>query len=126
VILAIQAIRPAAKADELVEIAVIVEVGPRVGLAAIGGEEVRLNQLEAWRILEREGACVLEREGFSRAILRDEKYNTYRGGETNRKKTHRRWPKAFALQCSIRCEELPREQHASHGDGRVQTSTRRP
>ena len=45
-ILAIQAIRPAAKADELVEITVVVEVGPGVGLAAVGGEEIGLNEIE--------------------------------------------------------------------------------
>jgi hypothetical protein len=34
VVLAIETIRPAAKADELVELAVIVEVGPGIRLAA--------------------------------------------------------------------------------------------
>ena len=38
-VLPIQAIRAAAEADELVEIAVVVEVGPRVRLTAVGGED---------------------------------------------------------------------------------------
>ena len=46
VVLPIEAIRAAAEADELVEIAVVVEVGPRVGLAAVGGEEIRLDERE--------------------------------------------------------------------------------
>ena len=43
-ILAIEAIGAAAETDELVEIAVVVEVGPRVGLATVGGEEIRLDE----------------------------------------------------------------------------------
>ena len=48
-ILTIQAIGTAAKADELVEVAVVVEVRPRVGLAAGHREELGLDQLELRR-----------------------------------------------------------------------------
>ena len=47
VVVAIEAVRAAAEADELVEIAVVVEVGPGVGLAAVGGEEIRLDERKA-------------------------------------------------------------------------------
>jgi hypothetical protein len=46
VILLVEAIRPAAKADELVELPVVVEIGPGVRLAARRGEEVLLHELE--------------------------------------------------------------------------------
>jgi hypothetical protein len=49
VVLAIEAIGPAAKPDELVELAVVIEIGPRVGLAAVGGEELGLNERELGR-----------------------------------------------------------------------------
>ena len=53
VILAIEAIGAAAESDELVEIAVVVEVGPGVRLAAGRAEQLGLDQLEVgamrWR-----------------------------------------------------------------------------
>ena len=48
VVLPVQTVRATAEADELVEVAVVVEVGPRVGLAAVGGKEIRLDELEVW------------------------------------------------------------------------------
>ena len=48
-ILAIEAIGAAAETDELVEVAVVVEVGPRVGLATGHRKEVGLDELETGR-----------------------------------------------------------------------------
>jgi len=48
VILAVKTVRPAAKADELVQIAVVVVVGPRVRLTAGDAEQLWLDELEAW------------------------------------------------------------------------------
>jgi hypothetical protein len=45
-ILAIQPIRPAAKTDELIEIAVVVKIRPRVGLTAGDAEQIGLDELE--------------------------------------------------------------------------------
>ena len=46
-ILAVETIGPAAEADELVEIAVVVVVGPRVRLTAGHAKQVGLDQLES-------------------------------------------------------------------------------
>ena len=46
--MSIESIRTAAEPDELVEVAVVVEVGPRVRLPAGHAEEFRLNEFEAW------------------------------------------------------------------------------
>ena len=46
-ILLIETIRTAAKADELVEISVVVDISPRVRLTAGDAEEFRLNKLES-------------------------------------------------------------------------------
>jgi hypothetical protein len=45
----IEAIRTAAKADELVEISVVVEIGPGIRLATSHAEELRLDELEPRR-----------------------------------------------------------------------------
>ena len=46
VVLTIETIRPTAEADELVELAVIVEIGPRVRLAARRAEQIGLHELK--------------------------------------------------------------------------------
>jgi hypothetical protein len=51
VVLLVQTVRAAAEADELVEIAVVVEVGPGISLAATGGKEIRLDKRKPRRYL---------------------------------------------------------------------------
>src|SRR4029079_10095677 len=57
VVVHIQPIWPAAKADELIEIAVAVDVRPRVRLSAGSGEELRLDELELDRRTRRDLAA---------------------------------------------------------------------
>ena len=45
-VVAIEPVRTAAKCDEVIEVAVVIDVGPRVCLAANRGEYVWLNQFE--------------------------------------------------------------------------------
>ena len=47
-VVAIEAVRPAAERDEVIEVAVVVGIGPRVGLAAGRGKQLGLDQLERW------------------------------------------------------------------------------
>src|SRR5712691_2167773 len=47
-VLTIEAIRTAAETDELIDVAVVVEVGPGIGHGAARGKQLRLDELECW------------------------------------------------------------------------------
>ena len=47
VVVAIEAVGPAAERDEVIEVAVVVDIGPGIRLSADGAEQFRLDQLEA-------------------------------------------------------------------------------
>ena len=57
VILPVESIRPAAEADELVQLPVVVEIRPRVRLSARRAEELRLHELEGRRVVGAGGDC---------------------------------------------------------------------
>ena len=63
VVLAIEAIRTTAEPDELVEIPVVIEVGPRIRLTAGRGKELRLDQLERRRGISETGEGDNEERG---------------------------------------------------------------